>query len=456
MKNIFQLLALILIQCIFSTSVSAQTQPPATLSIQGILKKSNGEAVEDGTQKIIFRLYANATGGAALWTETQNEVEVFSGVYSATLGLITHFDDPSSMVDFSSIYFLGVTVGTSEMTPRIVLTAAPYALSLIGSTNQFPSSGVVIADQINVDHGIQVEQGPPNGNMGSGYTFRGDPATGILSTADHEVSIYSANVKLLDVVPTGVTIKGLQSVTANTGQSINLNTDGSITSTGDIDAGAGDIITTGAVSTNNLNLTGGAIDYGNNLKGWRLVDVSDFSSNGDGWDVYPDIPGTKWGWENGSSTGAAANHPYGQFGGDGILPTDNDQVFKKKFNSSGTFGTYTEIKVRFKYYFIDSWEGINEDLGWAAFATTAAGAGIRIGWLERGVMAGQGNKIFGSSFISSNNFVGNAIWPDHWKQVEMTAFKPSGNSFWVFIGASLSGATNDENFGVGAIEVWVR
>jgi hypothetical protein len=451
MKNIFQLLALILIQCIVSTSMSAQTQPPASLSIQGILKKSNGEAVEDGTQKITFRLYADATGGGALWTEIQNEVEVFSGVYSATLGLITHFDDPSSMVDFSSIYYLGVTVGTSEMTPRIVLTAAPYALSLIGSTNQFPSSGTVLADNLVVTNAITVKNGPPLGS-GAGYGFKNDVNTGLYNPVDGEVAIYSDGTKVLKVDQTGVTIKGLQSVAANTGQSIALNTDGSITSTGDIDAGAGDIITTGEVSANNLKLTGGAIDYGNDLKGWRLIDVDNFESSADGWKEYSGVTGQLIGWNDSSSDGTPEVKNWGGFAGKALLPTTNRYVLKKSFTPAGSF---TQIKVKFRYHFIDSWDGYGSDRGFAAFATNAGASGFHVGWQSDPIYLHANNTPFdNTTFKTSANYAVLSSFPDHWNDVEMTGSK-DGTTFWVFIGASMAQDAG-ETYAVSNVEIWVR
>ena len=79
------------------TSLNSQ----ASLSIQGILKKSNGVAVEDGTYNITFRLYAAATGGSALWTEAQASVEVNSGIYSTILGNTIPLTVP-----FNQVYYL--------------------------------------------------------------------------------------------------------------------------------------------------------------------------------------------------------------------------------------------------------------------------------------------------------------------------------------------------------------
>jgi hypothetical protein len=100
-----------------------------TLNIQGTLKQNNGQPVNDGGYALTFKLYTAPTGGTALWTETQASVNLVGGIYSVALGTVTpltpNFDVP---------YWLGVTVGTGlEMQPRMALTAAPYALSLLGS-----------------------------------------------------------------------------------------------------------------------------------------------------------------------------------------------------------------------------------------------------------------------------------------------------------------------------------
>jgi hypothetical protein len=71
-----------------------------------------------------FRLYTSASGGTALWTETQN-VTVTAGTYTVLLGSVSTLNT----VAFDQPYFLGVTVGgDTEMTPRQALSSAPYAL----------------------------------------------------------------------------------------------------------------------------------------------------------------------------------------------------------------------------------------------------------------------------------------------------------------------------------------
>ena len=98
--------------------------PPQTVNYQGVL--SSAGAPVNGTASVIFRLYNVASGGTALWSETQM-LNVVGGLFSAPLGSVTTF--ASAGLQFDVPYFLGITVGMdAEMTPRPALTSAPYAL----------------------------------------------------------------------------------------------------------------------------------------------------------------------------------------------------------------------------------------------------------------------------------------------------------------------------------------
>jgi hypothetical protein len=134
------------------------------LGVQGILKTNDGTAAPDGTYSITFKLYDVAESGSALWSETQSNVVVTSGLYSAVLGSVTALSLP-----FNTDYFLGVSVGsTPEMTPRLQLTTAPYALSLKGSTNTFPNTGPVGIGTLNPASGYQLHM---NKVTGAGSQF---------------------------------------------------------------------------------------------------------------------------------------------------------------------------------------------------------------------------------------------------------------------------------------------
>jgi hypothetical protein len=100
---------------------------PTSVAFQGQLMEANGNIVPDGTYPLTFTLYDQATGGNALWTETQS-VPAIRGVYNVQLGSQQGLP-PNA---FDGARWLGVKVGNSsspEMTPRIPISAVPFALN---------------------------------------------------------------------------------------------------------------------------------------------------------------------------------------------------------------------------------------------------------------------------------------------------------------------------------------
>ncbi len=417
--------SLLLFSCFLACAAQVHAQVDPTLSIQGILKKSNGVAVDDGNYSITFKLYTVAIGGSAVWTETQSSVEINSGIYSATLGIVSPLNVP-----FNQPYFLGVTFGSTELSPRVLLTAAPYALSLIGQSNKFPSAGVVTADSLVVKGGVLANGGTPgsNGVNKNGYAFSGnggDNDSGLFSTADGKVALYANNTEVLTATPTNIQ--------ANTKLGV-----------------------TGNVSANNLTLPNtGSVIY-DSIKDWRLVELNTFSTTAEGWQVYNKTGNQSMGWNNPNPVGASGLVHWAGGASDALFPGNNDYVLKKNFNLSGV-GPFTQIKVRFRYYFLNSWDWGLGDRAWAAFATSASGSGIRVGWDRIPSMMNGGNgDLDRSEYINAANFqTGDQNWPDHWNNVEMTG-KANGSSFWVFIGAAVDQAVGDESFAVGAVEIYVR
>jgi len=126
------MLALLMTGFIFATD--------PTLNIQGVLRDSDGQAVADGNYDITFYLYDAETGGSSIWNETHSSIPVTNGVYSTTIGGASSLGN----LAFDVPYYLAVGVnGGAESTPRIPLSLSPYALSMRGVDNVFPSSGNV-------------------------------------------------------------------------------------------------------------------------------------------------------------------------------------------------------------------------------------------------------------------------------------------------------------------------
>lgn len=138
MRNSFTFIKLFFIASILSFATLDITAQTKKISIQGFLKDGNSKAVDNGQYELIFKLYTVASGGTAIWTETNTAVNVYGGVYSVQLGAIT----PISTLAFDVPYFLGVTIQGTELTPRMELTYAPYALA-VDHANTVTCSGAV-------------------------------------------------------------------------------------------------------------------------------------------------------------------------------------------------------------------------------------------------------------------------------------------------------------------------
>lgn len=204
----------------------------ASLSVQGVLTKSDGTAVDDGNYPMIFKLWTDSTGGTAVHTETIQTVETIGGVYSVVLGR----NGTPVTAPFDVVYYLGASlVDGPELSPRPLLPHAPYALSLLGQTNQFPSIGTVKADalqvagaatinalnvtgtatlpNINVTGHISANAfvgasgapAPLTGGKGFAFGTGGDLDGGLFSTADGTVSIFSNSAERIWVNTTQTT-----------------------------------------------------------------------------------------------------------------------------------------------------------------------------------------------------------------------------------------------------------
>lgn len=134
----FQTAALFLL---FSALVSALSAQTAVLSVQGVLRKNDGKAVDDGTYTLKFKLWKHPTSTNAadkVWEDSFTDVEITGGVYNVLLGTGSQpLDAP-----FDQTYYLGISMSSGpELQPRPMLTSAPFVLSLQGQSNILPSTG---------------------------------------------------------------------------------------------------------------------------------------------------------------------------------------------------------------------------------------------------------------------------------------------------------------------------
>ncbi|MBI4568416.1 MAG: hypothetical protein HY719_08460, partial [Planctomycetes bacterium] len=114
---------------------SLAAEPPAEVSIQGVLTDAAGAPV-NGSHDFRVRLYTVPTGGVAVFEETHfaaqsQAISINSGLYVLPLGQGTPVTGTlvDSLANNTTLY-LGITVDAdSEMTPRTKLTASSSALN---------------------------------------------------------------------------------------------------------------------------------------------------------------------------------------------------------------------------------------------------------------------------------------------------------------------------------------
>jgi len=110
------------------------------ISYQGQLTDNAGNPII-GDVDIVFRLYHEASGGTAFWTEQHtgaNAVSVEGGLFHVLLGSIAPLDPGQLTGDI----YLGLTVaGDEEMTPRELLTSIYHAVEASGIAGDLDMKG---------------------------------------------------------------------------------------------------------------------------------------------------------------------------------------------------------------------------------------------------------------------------------------------------------------------------
>ena len=100
---------------------------PRLVRFSGTVKDANGSLLT-GPAGVTFALYAEQTGGAPLWQETQNVTADSNGRYTALLGATKPEGLPAELFTSEQAHWVGVQVEGQPEQPRVLLVSAPYAL----------------------------------------------------------------------------------------------------------------------------------------------------------------------------------------------------------------------------------------------------------------------------------------------------------------------------------------
>jgi hypothetical protein len=168
------------------------------LNFQARLETAAGAIAPDGYYNIQFKLYDASTGGTLLWTETyydsnggtagnDNRVRVANGYVTVNLGSQTAF--PGNMPWDQQLYLtmnVGGTTQTAtptwdgEMSPRLKLTAVPYAFNAKTASELVTTSGA-LSSTLSIQAptgGSQIFQIPDQGAAGTYTLLTGAAANG--------------------------------------------------------------------------------------------------------------------------------------------------------------------------------------------------------------------------------------------------------------------------------------
>ena len=126
-----------IILSICSMAVFVQAEIPQMISYQGKVTDGSGMPVADGNYVMRFQIYDVITGGSPLWDSAPRVVSVSDGIFDIVLG-----QSPQDSIDlpFNQDYWLQITIGGDDQTPRTPLGSTPYA---------YMASGLVPGTQVN-------------------------------------------------------------------------------------------------------------------------------------------------------------------------------------------------------------------------------------------------------------------------------------------------------------------
>jgi hypothetical protein len=116
---------LVLMAMVVALDVSAQT--PRVVRQSGVVRDGAGQP-RAGAATLTFGIYAEAEGGAPLWTEVQAVTLDRQGRYAVALGALAPEGLPLALFTSGEARWLGVAVDGGAELPRIALLSVPYAL----------------------------------------------------------------------------------------------------------------------------------------------------------------------------------------------------------------------------------------------------------------------------------------------------------------------------------------
>jgi trimeric autotransporter adhesin len=111
-----------------NVSAASVAVVPQLIKLSGTLLDAQGKPIATGPVGVTFALYAEQTGGASLWLETQNVHPDENGYYTVLLGNETSTGVPMELFASGEARWLGIQIERQPEQARVLLVSVPYAL----------------------------------------------------------------------------------------------------------------------------------------------------------------------------------------------------------------------------------------------------------------------------------------------------------------------------------------
>jgi len=130
-----------------SATAAANATVPPLIPFSSVAADEGGNSLS-GVVSITFSLYTAQRGGAPLWTETQDNIQLDpTGHYSVQLGITQPNGMPTTLFTTGEARWLGVRIAEQGEQPRVLLLSVPYALKAgdAATIGGLPPSAFVLA-----------------------------------------------------------------------------------------------------------------------------------------------------------------------------------------------------------------------------------------------------------------------------------------------------------------------
>jgi len=124
MSNWKNAISILILLAILTSFLPMAIAIPETVTIQGKLTNSNGQALT-GDYTFLFELFDSNTGGTTLWTETHG-ISVSNGIFSANMGS-NNTTQYLTTADFNAERWIQISVDGTAQVPRIKMNSQPSA-----------------------------------------------------------------------------------------------------------------------------------------------------------------------------------------------------------------------------------------------------------------------------------------------------------------------------------------